>query len=176
MTDVAALLPEEASPIAETPAGRGAAVGLADAHGGPAAAAGQALRLRDQALAALDEGDPGAALAASGEALAALERAGLGDGPDAAAVLVARAEIEESLDRFGDAAATAAAAAALLDRVMAEDEDDDCLMLWCQAQERLAGLERLARGLRRGRGPAGDRAGPGVGGVRRSVAGGGVGG
>ena len=106
-------------------------------------AAGQALDLRDRALAALDEGDPHAALAVTGDALAVLEAAGLSSGPDAAAVLVARAEIEESLDRFGDAAATVAAAAALLD-VVAEGGDDDCLLLWCQAQERLAGLERLA--------------------------------
>ncbi len=107
-------------------------------------AAGQALDLRDRALAALDEGDPHAALAVTGDALAVLEAAGLSSGPDAAAVLVARAEIEESLNRFGDAAATIAAAAALLDPVVAEGGDDDCLLLWCQAQERSAGLERLA--------------------------------
>jgi tetratricopeptide (TPR) repeat protein len=130
------------------------------------AAAERALLLRDRALAALDGGDPAAALAIAGEALAVLESAGLGRGPDAAAVLVARAEIEESLDRFGDAAATAAAAIAFLegtagaedtaraeDMTRAEDTpggedaagapDNDMLMLWCQAQERLASLERL---------------------------------
>jgi hypothetical protein len=106
-------------------------------------AAGQALRLRDQALAALDDGDPVAALAIVSEAMAVLAMAGLDGGPDAAAVLVARAEIEECLDRFSDAAITAATAIALTDSPAAEAEAD-CLLLWCQAQERLAGLERLA--------------------------------
>jgi tetratricopeptide (TPR) repeat protein len=106
--------------------------------------AGQALLLRDQALAALDGGDPAVALAIAGEGLAVLEAAGLGGGPDAAAVLVARAEIEEALDRFEDAAGTATAAIVLLENVVTEGEDDDCVVLWCQAQERLAGLERLA--------------------------------
>jgi len=99
----------------------------------------EALLARDRALAALDEGDPAAALAIAGEGLAVLEAAALGGGPDAAALLVTRAEIEESLGRFGDAAATAAAALACLEDAVAED----CLLLWCQAQERLAGLERL---------------------------------
>jgi tetratricopeptide (TPR) repeat protein len=107
-------------------------------------AAGQALELRDRALAALDGGDPRAALALTGAALTGLEAAGLGSGPDAAAVLVARAEIEESLDRFGDAARTIAAAAAILDAVVTQSGGDDCLLLWCQAQERSAGLERVA--------------------------------
>src|SRR5271170_7021897 len=107
-------------------------------------AADQALLARDQALTALDGGNPAAALAIAGEGLAVLEAAGLGSGPDAAAVLVARAEIEESLDRFGDAAATAAAAVVFLEDVMAAGGAEDCLLLWCQAQERLAGLERLA--------------------------------
>jgi len=111
--------------------------------------ADEALLARDRALKALDEGDPVAALRIAGEGLAVLEAAGLGGGPDAAAVLVARAEIEESLGRFGDAAATAAAALAFLEDVLAEDvvaEDGagDTLLLWCQAQERLAALERLA--------------------------------
>ena len=139
----------------KAPDGQGGAAALAGGtgetgrSGEPAAAAvtdaaGQALGLRDQALAALDAGDLGAALALAGAALAALESADLGSGPDAAAVLVARAEIEESLDRFGDAAATSAAAIVLLDEVVAGDDEEDCLMLWCQAQERLAGLERLA--------------------------------
>jgi|HubBroStandDraft_1064217.scaffolds.fasta_scaffold02916_7 hypothetical protein len=51
------------------------------------AVAVKALALRDQALAALDAGDPVAALAVADEGLAALEAAGLGNGPDAAAVL-----------------------------------------------------------------------------------------
>jgi tetratricopeptide (TPR) repeat protein len=136
------------STAAETPPGRGAAAGPAAAT--PAAAgasndaAGRSLLLRDQALAALDEGDPTAALTLAADGLAVLEAAGLGGGPDAAAVLVARAEIEESLDRFGDAAASTTAAIALLGNVAAADDDGDCLLLWCQAQERLAGLERLA--------------------------------
>jgi tetratricopeptide (TPR) repeat protein len=99
---------------------------------------------RDRALTALDGGDPVAALAIAGEGLAMLEAAGLGDGPDAAAILVARAEIEEALGRFGDAAATAATALAFLGDVMAGGGTGDSLLLWCQAQERLAGLERLA--------------------------------
>ena len=106
-------------------------------------AARHALLLRDQALAALDDGDPVAGLAITDEGLAVLAAAGLGDGPDAAAVLIARAEIEESLDRFSAAAVTATSAAVLLDNVVT-DEDGDGLLLWCQAQERLAGLERLA--------------------------------
>lgn len=106
---------------------------------GAVGTAEQALALRDEALAALDRGDPPAALAIAGQALAALEAAGLGNAADAAALLVARAEIEECLDRFGDAAAIA-----ILENVAPDARDDDCLLLWCQAQERLAGLERLA--------------------------------
>ncbi len=150
MIAVAAPWPPEVLPsgVAD-PAGRGAAASSAATGGGqPGAAgyeaAGQALELRDQALAALDEGDPTAALDIAGEALAVLAAAGLGSGPDAAAVLVARAEIEESVGRFGDAAATATTAAALLDGMAADGWDDDCLLLWCQAQERLAGLERVS--------------------------------
>lgn len=106
--------------------------------------ADEALLARDRALTALDEGDPAGALALVGEGLAVLAAAGLGAGPDAAAVLVTRAEIEESLGRFGDATATAAAALVLLEGAVAEGGAEDCLLLWCQAQERLAGLERLA--------------------------------
>ena len=109
-----------------------------------AGVADEALLARDRALTALDEGDPAAALALAGEGLAVLEAAGLGGGPDAAAVLVARAEIEESLGRFGAATATAAAALDILEGPVAEGGAEDCLLLWCQAQERLAGLERLA--------------------------------
>ncbi len=107
-----------------------------------AAAAGAALRLRDQALAALDEGDPSRALDIARQGAAVLESAGLRGGADEAAVLVALAEIEEALGRFGDAGVTIAAAIAILEAGAAEDGDD--LMLWCQAQERQAGLERLA--------------------------------
>jgi hypothetical protein len=112
-----------------------AAIGAADA----------ALDWRDQALAALDEGNPAWALSLAARALSTLEEAGLRGGLDEAAVLIARAEIEEALDRFTDARATIVAAIALLDR--ADDratEDTDDVTLWCQAQERLAGLERLA--------------------------------
>jgi tetratricopeptide (TPR) repeat protein len=107
-------------------------------------AAGEALVLRDQALAALDGGDPPAALALAARGLGVLEAAGLGGGPDAAALLVAIAEIEESSGRFSDAAVTIAPAIAILGDAIAEGADDDVLLLWCQAQERLAGLERLA--------------------------------
>ncbi len=102
--------------------------------------AGEALDLRDQALAALDQGDPPTALGIVRQGLAVLQAAGLPGGADEAALLVALAEIEEALGRFGDARVTAAAAVALLP----EDGDDDSVMLWCQAQERLAGLDRLA--------------------------------
>jgi hypothetical protein len=133
----------------EAPAGRGAAAWLGNTNAEPICsaipgAADRALLARDEALAALDGGDPVAALAIAGEGLAVLAAAGLGSGTDAAAMLVARAEIEESLDRFGDAAATATAALALLEDVVAAGDAEDCLLLWCQAQERLAGLERLA--------------------------------
>jgi tetratricopeptide (TPR) repeat protein len=105
--------------------------------------ADEALLARDQALMALDEGDPVAALKIAGEGLVMLEAAGLGGGPDAAAILVARAEIEEASGRFGDAAATAATALAFLEDEVAEGGAGDTLLLWCQAQERLAALERL---------------------------------
>jgi len=107
-------------------------------------AAGEALVLRDQALAALDRGDPPAALALAGRGLAVLEAAGLGGGPDQAALLVAAAEIQEALGAVGEAGVTIAAAIAILDRVVPQGGDQDLLLVWCQAQERLAGLERLA--------------------------------
>ena len=108
-------------------------------------AAEAALGLRDRALAALDAGDPGTALALAREGLAVLAEAGAGGGPDEAAVLVAVAEIEEALDRFGAAAASIAAAVALLGGDAGPGGGDtDLLLVWCQAQERGAGLERLA--------------------------------
>jgi tetratricopeptide (TPR) repeat protein len=111
------------------------------AHG----AAETALDLRDQALAALDGGDPGAALALARGALGVLAEAELGGGPDAAAVLVALAEIEEALDRYADAAASVCAAISLLGGDAGPGgADGDLLLVWCQAQERQAGLERLA--------------------------------
>src|ERR1017187_6089090 len=81
-------------------------------------AAEEALALRDQALATLDGGDPQTALAIAGQGLKALDAARLGGGPDAAALLVTLAEIEESLGRFGDATATIAAAVTILEDVV----------------------------------------------------------
>jgi hypothetical protein len=101
----------------------------------------EALTRRDRALAALDEGNFPAALAAAGKALAVLEVAGLCGGPHEAAVLVALAEIQEGAGQVGEARVTVVAAIAILERAVL---DDELLMLWCQAQERLAGLERLA--------------------------------
>ena len=77
-------------------------------------AAREALAWRDQALEALDAGDPGAALAMASGGLATLEAAGLGDGLEAAAVLLALAEIQEGLDQFPAAAATITRAITLL--------------------------------------------------------------
>jgi tetratricopeptide (TPR) repeat protein len=105
---------------------------------------GAALALRDEALAELDQGDAEVALALAGAALAVLEAAGQGGGIDAAAVLVTLAEAEEATGRFADATATAVGAIAILDGVTPQRWDDDVLLLWCQAQERLAGLERMA--------------------------------
>src|SRR6516165_3847255 len=78
------------------------------------AAAGEALALRDQALAALDEGDLPAALAAAGRGLAVLEAAGLRGGLDEAALLTAFAEIEEGAGRPRGAAAMITAVIAIL--------------------------------------------------------------
>jgi tetratricopeptide (TPR) repeat protein len=107
------------------------------------AAAGEALSLRDQALAELDAGDPSGALGIARQGLAVLQAAGLRGGADEAAMLIALAEIEEALGCFGDAGVTIAAAIVTLEDDELEDEDDK-LILWCQAQERQAGLERTA--------------------------------
>jgi hypothetical protein len=115
--------------------------------GEPATAANttadEALDLRDQALAALDEGDPSRALDLAGRGLATLDAGGLRGGLDESAVLIAHAKIEEALGRFDDAQVTIATALAILQDAMVDDAGHDTLMLWCQAQERLAGLERL---------------------------------
>ena len=135
--------------ITGAPSGRGAVddtVAMAEHPSvGAAGTAGAALTLRDQALAALDAGCPTEAIDLVTDAQAVLIWAGLGGGPDEAAVLVARAEIEEALDRFGAARATIGAAIALLGGDAGPgDADLDLLAVWCQAQERQAGLERLA--------------------------------
>jgi len=119
---------------------------------GPAAAlslrdeeiAGSALNLRDQALAALDAGDPRVAATLADQGVTLLSAANLLGGPDEAALLIAGAEIEEALDRFAAARTSIARAVALLGGETGPGaQDGDCLLLWCQAQERLAGLERL---------------------------------
>jgi tetratricopeptide (TPR) repeat protein len=142
-------------------------------------AADAALELRDKALARLDEGDPAAALALARSGLVALSAGGI-TGLDEVALLIAMAEIEETLGQFSAAEKTARAAVDLLggygpaedspaedspaedspaedspaedspaedspaDHETHEDGHDDWLLLWCQANERLAGLERTA--------------------------------
>jgi tetratricopeptide (TPR) repeat protein len=106
-------------------------------------AAREALARRDRALAALDAGDFPTALATVGRGLAVLEMAGLCGGPDEAALLVALAVIQEGAGQVCEARVTVVAAIAILEGAAA-DWDEDLLTLWCQAQERLAGLERLA--------------------------------
>ena len=134
--------PGRPGPATLAPTGHGAAPGAADVVDRGAAAADAALSLRDQALAALDEANPARGFELAMQAVGALEASGLLGGLDEAAVLIARAEIEEALDRFDDARVTIAAAIAILADVAAED--DDSVTLWCQAQERMAGLERMA--------------------------------
>jgi hypothetical protein len=94
------------------------------------AAACEALGLRDQALGALDEGDPSRALGLTGQGLATLKAAGLHGGLDESAVLVAHAEIEEALGCFDDARVTIATALAILADASADDADHDSLVLW----------------------------------------------
>ena len=135
-------MPEQTGPaVPMALTGPGAAAGGAVTDGDSAAE--EALALRDAALAALDGGDLATALAAAWRGLAVLEAAGLTGGLDQAAVLVALAEIEEAADRPVAARATAAMAIGLLGEDPPGD-DPDTLLVWCQAQERLAGLERLA--------------------------------
>jgi tetratricopeptide (TPR) repeat protein len=64
------------------------------------------------------------------------------DGLDTVALLIALAEIEESLGNFRQARTTAHRAATILSPI--RDPDEDTFRLWCQAEERLAGLDRLA--------------------------------
>jgi tetratricopeptide (TPR) repeat protein len=106
-----------------------------------------ALLLRDRALTELDEGNPAAAFVLARRGLASLAAAGCGSGLDAASLLIALAEIEEDLNRFADATATITAAIGLLGDEWGAayaHSDSDRLMLWCLAQERMAGLERRA--------------------------------
>jgi hypothetical protein len=108
-----------------------------------ASVADEALGRRDEALAALDNGDLPAALALAAEGLALLASAHLVAGLDEAAVLIARAEIEECAGHLDDAAATLSAAMEIIGDPARADDDEDRLALWCQASERLAGLEQL---------------------------------
>ena len=111
---------------------------------GPLPAAGL-LALRDQALDALDGGDVRAALALADAGTAAIEAAGPGGGADAAALLIARAEIEEAWTASGTPRSRSRRRSRLLaDGAAADGDDDDLVVLWCQAQERLAGLERMS--------------------------------
>jgi tetratricopeptide (TPR) repeat protein len=119
--------------------------------GAPVVSAGltttAAVRLRDRALAELDEGKPAAALVLARRGLATLVAAGCGRGLEAASLLIAVGEIEADLNRFADATATIAAAIALLraERGAASGyPEPDRLMLWCLAEEHMAGLERRA--------------------------------
>jgi tetratricopeptide (TPR) repeat protein len=106
-----------------------------------------AVRLRDRALAELDEGKPAAALVLARRGLATLMAAGCGRGLEAASLLIALAEIEQDLNRFADATATITAAIALLGAERGAGSvypEPDRLMLWCLAHEHMAGLERRA--------------------------------
>ena len=100
-----------------------------------------ALGHRDQALAELDRGDAGRARAIASQALVLLETGGQGESPDAAALLVALAETDECLGRFDLARVAAGRAATIL--AAFDPEDLDAFWLWCQAEERLAGLDRV---------------------------------
>ena len=100
-----------------------------------------ALARRDLALAELDRGDAEGARAIASEALALAGIAGQGESLEAAALLVALAETEESLGHF-DLARVAAGRAAAIVAAAADPEDPGTFWLWCQAEERLAGLDR----------------------------------
>jgi tetratricopeptide (TPR) repeat protein len=106
-------------------------------------AALSALADRDRALAFLDDGNATDAALAAERALGTLESAGLGHELDAVAVLVALAEINEVQGLFASARQAAEQAAALVEPFMA-DADSDTVVLWSQAHERLANLERIS--------------------------------
>lgn len=101
-----------------------------------------ALARRDQALAELDGGDAGRARAIASQALVLLETGGQGASSDAAALLVALAETDECLGRFDLARVAAGRAAAIL-AAAPDPADLGACWLWCQAEERLAGLDRV---------------------------------
>ena len=101
-----------------------------------------ALAHRDQALAELDRGDAGRARTIASDALILLETVGQGESLDAAALLVALAETDESLGRFDLARVAAGRAAAIL-TAACDPEDLGAFRLWCQAEEWLAGLDRV---------------------------------
>lgn len=112
----------------------------------PVSAGEEALDWRDRALAALDEANPQDALELARRGLAVLRETGPRDGLDEAALLIAVAEIEERLDQFDAAGESAAAAIGLLGGDAGPDrsvDESDSVLLWCQAQERRAGLERI---------------------------------
>jgi tetratricopeptide (TPR) repeat protein len=120
-----------------------------------------ALAGRDQALAALDGGDAAGAATAARAALDMLDSAGLGDGLDAAAVLIALAEIDEVLGgfaagRFEDAAAYRRAMAA------AEEDGADPLVV--------AGLLHNLGGLAHARGCPEEGIGPAEAGLELRIA------
>jgi tetratricopeptide (TPR) repeat protein len=75
-----------------------------------------------------------------------LAEAELGGGLDEAALLIAVAEVQERLDRLAAAGESIGVAIGLLGGDAGPDrsvDDLDAVLLWCQAQERQAGLERL---------------------------------
>jgi tetratricopeptide (TPR) repeat protein len=109
----------------------------------PEDAAAIAVHGRDRALAELDAGDARAAAVTAEGALAVLMSAGLGDGPDVAALLLAIAEIAESQGNFPDARNAAERAVVLIGDA-GGDEDAETWLLWCRAQQRLAAQERIA--------------------------------
>jgi tetratricopeptide (TPR) repeat protein len=127
------------------------AVGAADSPGGQAerstamtvagSAAAEAREWRDKALWALDTSDLAAAVAMARKGLAVLRGAAILGGQDEATVLIALAEIEECFGNFGGASDAASRAVRILDQVRPAGAVGD-LVMWCQAQERLAGLER----------------------------------
>jgi tetratricopeptide (TPR) repeat protein len=113
-------------------------------HPAPHGPSREARTWRDCALAALDLGNARTALDIICQGLSHIAASELVNELDIAVLLVALAEIEESLGRFDDAATTVAEAITILDDMTSGRADGQSVVLWCQAQERLADLERLA--------------------------------